>query len=89
MNGIIIQIFHRNFIQYFHIHGSLCLVPEHGLYLQSGTMIIPLIISAERAIENIIIDIYRFLFPLCHRHINNHNNIIIVANFINLHILFR
>ena len=89
MNGIIIQIFHWNLIKHFHIHSALSLVAKHGLYLQSGTMIIALIIAAKSTIENIIVDVYRLLLTLCHRHINNHDNILIITNLISLHIIFR
>ena len=89
MDSIIIQIFHRNPIQHFHVHGTLSLVTKHRLYLQPGTVIIALIISAECTIKNIIIDVHRLLLTLCHRHINNHDNILIVTNFISLHIIFR
>ena len=89
MNGIIIQIFHRNPIKHFHIHGALGLVTEHGLYLQSGTMIIALIITSESTIQYVIVDVHRFLLTLRHGHINNHDNIFIVTYFINLHIIFR
>ena len=89
MNGIVIQIFNRNFIKHFHIHSALGLVTEHGLYLQSGTMIIALIITTESAIKNIIIDVHRLLLTLRHRHINNHNDIFIVTDFIHLYVIFR
>ena len=40
-------------------------------------------------IKNIIVNVHRLLLTLCHRHINNHNDILIVTNFIGLHIIFR
>ena len=89
MNGIIIQVFHRNLIKHFHIHGALGLVTEHGFYLQSGTMIIALIITAESAIKNVIVDVHRLLLTLRHGHINNHNNIFVVTDFIHLYVIFR
>ena len=88
MNGIVIQIFHRNLIKHFHIHSALSLVTEHGFYLQSGTMIIALIITAESAIKNVIVDVHRLLLTLRHGHINHHNNIFVVADFIGLHTIF-
>ena len=89
MNGIIIQIFHRNLIKHFHIHSALGLITEHGLYLQSGTMIIALIITAKSSIKNIIVDVHRLLLTLRHGHINNHNDIFIVTDFIHLYVIFR
>ena len=89
MNGIIIQILHRNLVQHFHIHSTLGLVAKHCLYLQSGTMIISLIIATECTIKNVIIDVNRLLLTLRHRYINDHNDIFIFSNFICLHIIFR
>ena len=79
--------FIRDLNKHFHIHGSLSLITKHGLYL--GTMIISLIVPTESTIENIIVNVHRFLLTLRHGHINNYDNIFIVTDFIGLHIIFR
>ena len=86
-NGILIQIFNFSLIKHFHVHGFLCLIPQHYFYLQSCTVVISLPISAESSSKQIIIDVYRLLFSLCTRHPDYHNHVICTNHGESFHII--
>ena len=86
-DGLLIQIFNFSLLKHFHIHGFICLIPQHRFDLQSGTVVISLPISAKCPSKQIIINVYRLLLPLCAWHPDYHNHVICTSYWESFHII--
>ena len=62
----------RHILQDFHICSFFRLIPEHCKHLTAFTMIVSLPVSAESSAKHISVYIYRFLFTLRLRDMDNH-----------------